>query len=122
MSPDDVILEGDLIAYRPRMSRQWTVAAVVSPPRSDTYVVRPVVQRDGALDAAALELFVDWTPGTADAAVSIANCDVRLLDADFEERIVQDRIENPHGEQSEYCWRVNRATLGADTLPIPLVE
>lgn len=114
---DDVILEGDLVAYRLPPAPRWTVAAVVSQPAPDTFTVRPVVQRALPAENGTVELFVDWDPAVPETSLAAAASHIRLLDADFEERVVQDRIENPHGELSEYCWRVRPAALRAATAP-----
>lgn len=115
---EDIILEGDLVAYRQPPAPKWTVAAVISQTEADNFTVRPVVQRDGTAEKDVLELFVNWTSTAEETAIQKPTHEIRLLDADFEERVVQDRIENPHGEMSEYCWRISREALGTDILPV----
>lgn len=62
-------------------------------------------------------MFVDWSDGAQPEAIVTESLNIRLLDADFEQRVVQDRVENPHGEHAEPCWRISRAAL-TDVAPI----
>lgn len=106
----DVILEGDLLAYRQRSSASWYLGAVTYADASTRFHVRPVCTR-GNEEGGIIECFVNWESDLTETIVSLPNYEVSLLDADYEERVVQDRLENPHGEVSEDCWKVSQTVL-----------
>lgn len=118
----DPILEGDLILYRTSPTTNWTLAAVIEPPTPTHLELRPVIQRHLSTPPNPLELFVDWTASNPPKLVSRSNLDILPVDADFEQRIITDRLENPHGEVSEPCWRVKHTQLTPHLPNIPSVN
>lgn len=115
-----VILEGDLLAYRHVDSQEWKVGAVTEVTGRFEYDVRPVYVRDTE-DNSSLECFVDWRTSTDTVTIKPGRFSVKLLEADYEERIVQDRLANPHGEVSEDCWRVSSDVIADLRVTIPRI-
>lgn len=114
------ILEGDLVIYRQPTAIQWQLAAVVEPPSDTHYEVRPIIQRKLSTESDPLvELFVDWDPSIYSVLLPRSTEDLDVIDADTEQRVIEDRVENPHGEISELCWRVDPQDLVPFKLNIP---
>lgn len=115
-----IILEGDLLAYRHNDSQEWKVGAVTEVTGRFEYDVRPVYVRDSENNSS-LECFVDWRTSTDTVTIKPGSYSVKLLEADYEERIVQDRLANPHGEVSEDCWRVSSDLIADLHATIPRI-
>lgn len=114
----DPVLEGDLIVYRPGDASMWKIGAVVEVAGPNRYEVRPVHAREAPQEGS-IECFVEWDSDELSVLVSTDVHEIVLIDADYEERVVQDRSENPHGEMSEDCWRVATQTLENFQVSIP---
>ena len=112
------MLEGDLICYRPPDGSEWILGAVVDTAGDDRYEVRPVHSRVDEEDGR-VECFVDWDADLSSCWISSDTFEVILLDFDYEQRVIEDRVENPHGEHSEDCWRVSTDTLRSFRVSIP---
>lgn len=116
----DPILEGDLIVHRPLRTSaddKWTVVAVTSV-RSDCYMVRPIYTRHTAQDERFIECFLDWSVDPT--RLGLDQHAVALVDAAYEPRVIQDRVENPHGELSEDCWKLYYDDITVPVVPIPI--
>lgn len=103
------VLEGDLVAYRRHVESAWKVAAVTLI-SDDTIILAPVHCR-GTDGLGRLEIFVDWHLFNDAITASPDDVLVTALDTDNEMRIIEDRVINPHGEESEDCWRIRPTEL-----------
>mmetsp|Transcript_7602 Transcript_7602/g.13776 ORF Transcript_7602/g.13776 Transcript_7602/m.13776 type:complete len:124 (-) Transcript_7602:1860-2231(-) len=69
--------------------------------------VQPLCQRD---DHEEYELFMN----SKLEPMRIQSDRCKWIDSYMSQRIISDRIENPHGEESEYCWILQTSS------PIPV--
>lgn len=113
------------MAWRPAERGVWRVGAVVRVADARRFAVRPVYRRasEHALDDPSVcdECFVNWDSELKDELVQAGEGSLRVLDFSYEERIVQCRVENPHGEHSEICYRIPSNDLSSDMQPIPIL-
>lgn len=111
LSMENTILEGDLVVYRFSAEQPWKLAAVTHR-YNDIIDVAPVVSRPDEDGTEKLSLFVDWSEiQEKSRSFTISSAFILPLDADFESRVIEDRIINPHGEESEDCWCLHPAQL-----------
>lgn len=108
------VLEGDLLAYRPLVApstepSSWSVGAVTH--IADDIVELNAVHARSVDDHGRWELFVESQESFSSNGIPLSQLDFIFVDADYETRVIEDRIHNPHGEESEYCWRVRPQQL-----------
>lgn len=105
----ELILEGDLLVFRRLNDENWSIGAVVEK-GSTEFLIRPIYSRDTE-STSLIECFVNWDPTIQSQILRSKSHEMQLLDVDYEVRVIQDRLENPHGEESEDCWKVSSTLL-----------
>lgn len=103
------ILEGDLLVFRTQNNENWSIGAVIEK-ASTEFLIRPVYSRDTE-STSVIECFVNWDPTIQSQILRYESHEMQLLDVDYEVRVIQDRLENPHGEESEDCWKISSTLL-----------
>lgn len=117
-------MPGDLIVYRSYPQEPWILAAVTHCHQT-TVEVAPVCRRSKN-ERAKLAIFIDWSMNDRTAAAticfSLTDTDAVPIEADYEARIIEDRIINPHGEETEDCWYIDPVELSKWSITLPPVE
>lgn len=117
-APSLPILAGDLVVHRGGdADSRWELSAVW---HTHGRVVELAPVHSRAVDAEGrYEVFIDW-PAFETGLREVNLDDGQIVDmvalddgVDFETRVVEDRVSNPHGEESEDCWYVQPSILAA---------
>lgn len=93
---------------------------MVEIPEKESYSVRSLCSRSLEEDGS-LECFVNWEQDSGELSIQSETYEISIVDADYEERVVQDRLANPHGEVSEDCWRISTKVLDSFNVRIPRI-
>lgn len=113
-----VVIEGDLIVYRLHSDKNWEIGAVTH--TSGNVIELAAVHARDTDDFGRLEVFVDWHRFSEFVTTSLAAIAIAPLETDYEKRVITDRVSNPHGEESEDCWRVHPSELSTYSITIPV--
>mmetsp|Transcript_25969 Transcript_25969/g.85408 ORF Transcript_25969/g.85408 Transcript_25969/m.85408 type:complete len:129 (+) Transcript_25969:1161-1547(+) len=97
----DGLMEWDVVCYGAESALQIGLVVEVT---EETVTVEPL-EREGKTEV--------WLQAWGEAE-TVPRRRVRLIDAEFGQRMSMDRVSNPHGEHAEYFWEISEPSLGED--------
>lgn len=102
-------------------TRQWGIGAVLNISDLEIELAPVCLQKTGRLDSA-VQVVVDWEREGDFQTVLRHETNILLLPAHSEMRVVEDRVRNPHGEESEQCWIVDLRRFPNESLSSTLAQ